>query len=119
VYDPRELTFEHGTLTWRSRLTSYRRVLLNDMWRPRLRGIAAGIRARAVCVANTFRKLAHKKAFTVLTDERNALLFPTASTPPSSRTCRGRGSWPTRIRSWAAAASRLCGWLKIIAIRWC
>ena len=37
----------------------------------------AAYRAKAVCVANTFRcKLPHKKAFfAVLTDERNAGLF--------------------------------------------
>ncbi len=81
VCDPRELTFEHGTLRCgESRIDLvYRRVLLNDIVaRPHdCVALVQAYERRAVPVANTFRcKLAHKKAFfAVLTDERNASLF--------------------------------------------
>src|SRR5262245_29412902 len=84
VCDPRELTFEHGSLRCgESRIDLvYRRVLINDIV-ARPADCAALIQAytqNAVCVANTFRcKLAHKKAFfAVLTDERNEALFSDA-----------------------------------------
>jgi uncharacterized circularly permuted ATP-grasp superfamily protein len=81
VCDPRELTFENGTLTCGdSRIELvYRRVLMNDILEhmDECAALVAAYTKRAVCVANTFRcKLAHKKAFfAVLTDERNESLF--------------------------------------------
>jgi uncharacterized circularly permuted ATP-grasp superfamily protein len=81
VCDPRELTYENGTLGCGDTRIDlvYRRVLINDIL-ARKDDCAALLRAytaQAVCVANTFRcKLAHKKAFfAVLTDERNESLF--------------------------------------------
>ncbi len=82
--DPRELAFDGRTLSAGGRRIDlvYRRVLINDILaRPDdCATLVAAYRARAVCVANTFRcKLAHKKAFfAVLTDERNAPLFSAA-----------------------------------------
>jgi uncharacterized circularly permuted ATP-grasp superfamily protein len=84
VYDPRDLTFENGTLHgMQGRIDLvYRRVLINDILaRPNeCDALIRAIEANAVCVANTLRcKLAHKKAFfAVLTDERNASLFSPA-----------------------------------------
>src|SRR5215213_6326903 len=82
ICDPRELTFENGTLIGGSgeRIdVLYRRVLINDIVSraPECRAIVEACEANAVCMANTFRcKLAHKKAFfAVLTDERNERLF--------------------------------------------
>jgi hypothetical protein len=81
VCDPRELSFEAGSLTAEGRPIDlvYRRVLINDVVaRPdECAALVRACEARAVCVANTFRcKLAHKKAFfAVLTDDRNAALF--------------------------------------------
>jgi len=84
VCDPRELTFENGTLICGDARIDlvYRRVLINDIV-ARPDDCAALVEAyerRAVCVANTFRcKLPHKKAFfAVLTDERNEHLFSEA-----------------------------------------
>lgn len=81
VCDPRDLTFEDGTLRCAESGIDlvYRRVLINDIV-ARPGDCVALIQAytqKAVCVANTFRcKLAHKKAFfAVLTDERNDALF--------------------------------------------
>ncbi|HSC27197.1 MAG TPA: hypothetical protein VLD67_07985 [Vicinamibacterales bacterium] len=81
VCDPRELTFEHGSLTAQGRRIDlvYRRVLINDIVarREECEALVAACAARAACVANTFRcKLAHKKAFfAVLTDPRNEGMF--------------------------------------------
>jgi len=84
VCDPRELTFENGTLICGDARIDlvYRRVLINDIV-ARPDDCAALVEAyerRAVCVANPFRcKLPHKKAFfAVLTDERNEHLFSEA-----------------------------------------
>jgi uncharacterized circularly permuted ATP-grasp superfamily protein len=81
VCDPRDLTFERGSLLASGRKIDlvYRRVLLNDIVE-RPTDCAALVDAyarRAVCVANTFRcKLPHKKAFfAVLTDPEHAGLF--------------------------------------------
>jgi uncharacterized circularly permuted ATP-grasp superfamily protein len=84
VCDPRELTFEGGSLIARGRRIDlvYRRVLMNDIIsRPEeCRALVDAYAARSVCVANTFRcKLAHKKAFfAILSDERCAGLFSSA-----------------------------------------
>jgi uncharacterized circularly permuted ATP-grasp superfamily protein len=81
VADPREVTFENGSLVAGGRRIDlvYRRVLLNDILaRPaECAALVAAYRARAVCVANTFRcKIPHKKAFfAVLTDDAHASLF--------------------------------------------
>lgn len=84
VCDPRELTFERGTLRAGNRAIDlvYRRVLVNDIV-TRASECAALVQAYAagaVCVANTFRcKLPHKKAFfAVLTDPANEGLFSPA-----------------------------------------
>jgi hypothetical protein len=72
--DPRDLAFEAGVLAGGGRRIDlvYRRVLVNDIIaRPAAcAALVEACRARAVCVANTFRcKLPHKKAFfAVLTD---------------------------------------------------
>ncbi len=84
ICDPRDLSFDGRTLSAGRRRIDlvYRRVLTNDVLaRPDdCAALLSAYRARAVCVANTFRcKLAHKKAFfAVLTDERNAGLFTDA-----------------------------------------
>ena len=81
VCDPRELTFEGGVLRAGGRAIDlvYRRVLLNDIVaRPEdCASLVTAYRARAVCVANTFRcKLPHKKAFfAVLTDPECAAVM--------------------------------------------
>ncbi len=81
ICDPRDLEFANGRLTAAGRAIDlvYRRLLLNDIVaRPvDCAALVAAYRARAVCVANTFRcKIPHKKAFfAVLTDERRANLF--------------------------------------------
>ena len=81
VCDPRELEFERGRLlaTGREIDLVYRRVLLNDIVsRPaECAALVEAYRARAVCVANTFRcKLPHKKAFfAILTDPEHSGLF--------------------------------------------
>jgi uncharacterized circularly permuted ATP-grasp superfamily protein len=74
ICDPRDLAFDAGVLRGGGQRIDlvYRRVLLNDII-ARAAECAAlldAYRARAVCVANTFRcKLPHKKAFfAVLTD---------------------------------------------------
>ena len=81
VCDPRELSFERGTLFAYGREINvvYRRVLVNDIVQrgAECAALVNAYEARAVCVANTLRcKLPHKKAFfAVLTDPRNASLF--------------------------------------------
>jgi uncharacterized circularly permuted ATP-grasp superfamily protein len=81
VCDPRDLEFDGRTLTAAGRPIDlvYRRVLMTDIVsRPdECRPLVDAYRARAVCVANTFRcKLPHKKTFfAVLTDPRFADLF--------------------------------------------
>jgi uncharacterized circularly permuted ATP-grasp superfamily protein len=81
VSDPRDVTFEDGSLVAQGRRIDlvYRRVLVNDIV-AREAECAALVRAYgagAVCVANSLRcKLAHKKAFfAVLTDPANAAMF--------------------------------------------
>ena len=84
VCDPRDVTFENGSLLCGARHIDilYRRVLINDILsrREECAALLRAYEAKAVCVANTFRcKLAHKKAFfAVLTDDRNAALFSNA-----------------------------------------
>ena len=84
VCDPRELAFERGKLFADGREIDfvYRRVLLNDIVaRPaECAALVEAYRARAVCVANTFRcKLPHKKAFfAVLTDSEHSDRFSDA-----------------------------------------
>ncbi|MEO7273322.1 MAG: circularly permuted type 2 ATP-grasp protein [Vicinamibacterales bacterium] len=84
ISDPRDLEFDGKTLTSAGQKIDmvYRRVLINDILaKPdECRTLVDAYRARAVCVANTFRcKLAHKKAFfAVLTDSRHADLFSRA-----------------------------------------
>ena len=84
VCDPRELAFDRGRLIADDREIDfvYRRVLLNDIVaRPaECAALVEAYRARAVCVANTFRcKLPHKKAFfAVLTDPEHSALFSDA-----------------------------------------
>jgi len=84
ISDPRDLEFDGKSLTSGGQTIDlvYRRVLINDILaRPEeCRTLVDAYRARAVCVANTFRcKLAHKKAFfAVLTDARHAALFSRA-----------------------------------------
>jgi uncharacterized circularly permuted ATP-grasp superfamily protein len=81
VVDPRDLVFDGARLTAGGTGIDlvYRRVLTNDVLaRPdECRALVDAYRARAVCVANTFRcKIPHKKAFfAVLTDARWARLF--------------------------------------------
>jgi hypothetical protein len=81
VADPRELTFDGRRLVAEGRPIDllYRRVLINDILaRPMdCQAIVDAYRARAVCVANTFRcKIPHKKAFfAVLTDPAWEHLF--------------------------------------------
>ena len=81
VCDPRDLVFDGTTLAANGKRIDlvYRRVLINDIvQRPEdCRALVEAYRARAVCVANTFRcKIPHKKTFfAVLTDERHAGLF--------------------------------------------
>jgi uncharacterized circularly permuted ATP-grasp superfamily protein len=83
VHDPRDLVFDGTTLAAGGQHIDlvYRRVLINDILeRPdECRALVDAYRARAVCVANTFRcKLAHKKAFfAVLTNSRHESLFST------------------------------------------
>jgi uncharacterized circularly permuted ATP-grasp superfamily protein len=84
ICDPRDLAFERGRLAAGGREIDlvYRRVLINDIVaRPaECAALVDAYRARAVCVANTFRcKLAHKKAFfAVLTDPQFERLFSRA-----------------------------------------
>jgi uncharacterized circularly permuted ATP-grasp superfamily protein len=84
ISDPRDLEFDGKTLTSGGQKIDmvYRRVLINDILaRPdECRTLVDAYRAKAVCVANTFRcKLAHKKAFfAVLTNSRHADLFSRA-----------------------------------------
>ena len=81
VVDPRELEFDGRRLAAAGRTIDlvYRRVLINDIVaRPaECAALVDAYRARAVCVANTFRcKIPHKKAFfAVLTDPRHEALF--------------------------------------------
>jgi uncharacterized circularly permuted ATP-grasp superfamily protein len=76
ISDPRELAFDAGILTAGGVKIDlvYRRVLINDIIAraAECRALVDAYRARAVCVANTFRcKIPHKKAFfAVLTDDR-------------------------------------------------
>ena len=103
ICDPAELTFDGGTLAAASRPIHlvYRRVLLNDIVaRPaECAALVNAYRARAVCVANTFRcKLPHKKAFfAVLTDPAHAALF----SPAERETIRAHVPW-TRLLADAA-----------------
>jgi len=84
VSDPRDLEFDGRTLTSKGQKIDmvYRRVLINDILAraDECRALVDAYRAKAVCVANTFRcKLAHKKAFfAVLTNSRHADLFSRA-----------------------------------------
>jgi hypothetical protein len=81
VSDPRDLTFDDGTLRAGGRAIDlvYRRVLINDIIaRPtECAALVEAYAQRRVCVANTFRcKLPHKKAFfAVLTDPEHAHLL--------------------------------------------
>jgi hypothetical protein len=81
VCDPSELEFDGTVLRANGRQIDlvYRRVLINDIVeRPDdCRALVDAYRARAVCVANTFRcKIPHKKTFfAVLTDDRHAGVF--------------------------------------------
>jgi uncharacterized circularly permuted ATP-grasp superfamily protein len=84
IHDPRDLIFDGTSLLASGKRIDfvYRRVLLNDIVaRPGECGaLVEAYRARAVCVANTFRcKIPHKKAFfAILTDERYHHLFDRA-----------------------------------------
>ena len=84
IHDPRDLIFDGTSLLAAGKRIDfvYRRVLLNDIVaRPGECGaLVEAYRARAVCVANTFRcKIPHKKAFfAILTDERYHHLFDRA-----------------------------------------
>jgi len=84
VCDPRHLEFDGTSLRANGKRIDlvYRRVLINDIvQRPDdCRALVEAYRARAVCVANTFRcKIPHKKTFfAVLTDDRHAGLFDPA-----------------------------------------
>lgn len=81
ISDPRDLEFDGTELRAGGHRIDlvYRRVLINDILdRPdECAALVDAYRARAVCVANTFRcKLPHKKAFfAVLTDPVNARMF--------------------------------------------
>ena len=81
VADPRDLEFDGTTLTVGGRAIDmvYRRALINDIVAhpDETQALVDAYRARAVCVANTFRcKIPHKKTFfAVLTDERFTGLF--------------------------------------------
>jgi hypothetical protein len=81
VCDPRELTFDGRALEAAGKRIDlvYRRVLINDIVArsAECTALVDAYRARAVCVANTFRcKIPHKKAFfAVLTDPRHEPLF--------------------------------------------
>lgn len=104
VCDPRDLTFDGRALAAGGRRIDlvYRRVLMTDIVsRPEdCEALVGAYRARAACVANTFRcKLAHKKAFfAVLTDERNAGLF----TDEDRRAIRAHVPWTRVLRDTAA-----------------
>jgi uncharacterized circularly permuted ATP-grasp superfamily protein len=84
VAEPRALTFEGGALIAEGKRIDlvYRRVLINDIVaRPDdCAALLHAYRAKAVCMANTFRcKIPHKKAFfAVLTDESFSRLFTPA-----------------------------------------
>lgn len=79
--DPRELSFENGSLIAERRKIDlvYRRVLIQDIIAREsdCRALLDAYAARAVCMANTLQcKIPHKKAFfAVLTDDRHARLF--------------------------------------------
>ena len=81
VADPRDLTFEHGTLIAQGQPIDlvYRRVLMADIVarEAECRALVDAYTQQAVCMANTLRcKIPHKKAFfAVLTDERHSGLF--------------------------------------------
>ena len=81
VCDPRDLEFDGAALRFEGRKIDllYRRVLINDITAhpAECDAIVRACRARAVCMANSFRcKIPHKKAFfAILTDERFAGLF--------------------------------------------
>ena len=81
IHDPRDLEFDGRTLSAAGERIDfvYRRVLINDILaRPdECRALVDAYRARAVCVANSFRcKIPHKKAFfAALTDDKWASLF--------------------------------------------
>jgi uncharacterized circularly permuted ATP-grasp superfamily protein len=81
VCDPRDLSFERGTLIGQGRAIDlvYRRVLVNDIVsrETECEPLIAAYAEHSVCVANSLRcKLAHKKAFfAVLTDPANASMF--------------------------------------------
>jgi len=78
VSDPRDLTFERGTLRAGGAAVDlvYRRVLVNDVIARKedCNALLQAYEQRAVCVANTFRcKMPHKKAlFAILTDPAHA-----------------------------------------------
>ena len=84
VCDPRELTFERGSLFSQGRRIDlvYRRVLLNDVVAhpEECAPLVEAYAEHSVCVANTFRcKLPHKKAFfAILTDPAHRGLFTDA-----------------------------------------
>jgi uncharacterized circularly permuted ATP-grasp superfamily protein len=98
VADPRDLEFDGRRLVADGRAIDlvYRRVLISDLLaRPdESAALVAAYRARAACVANTFRcKIPHKKAFfAVLTDPRHDALF----TPEERRTIGAHVPW-TRV----------------------
>lgn len=98
IHDPRDLVFDGGALTAGGERIDfvYRRVLINDIVaRPdECRALVDAYRARAVCVANTFRcKIAHKKAFfAILTNPRHRRLFD----PDDLEAVEGHVPW-TRV----------------------
>jgi hypothetical protein len=81
VADPRDLTFEHGTLFAAGQPIDlvYRRVLIADIVarEAECRALLDAYTQQAVCMANTLRcKIPHKKAFfAVLTDDRYESMF--------------------------------------------
>jgi hypothetical protein len=84
VCDPRDLEFDGSALRFDGRKIDllYRRVLINDITShpAECDALVRASRARAVCMANSFRcKIPHKKAFfAILTDDRFASLFSPA-----------------------------------------
>jgi hypothetical protein len=84
IHDPRDLEFDGRALTAGGERIDfvYRRVLINDVVaRPdECKALVRAYRARAVCVANSFRcKMAHKKSFfSILTDAAWASYFDPA-----------------------------------------
>lgn len=101
IASPDELEFRNGRLRAGNFEIDivYKRLLVNEYLpiMPDYPALLDAYRARAVCMVNSFRsKLIHKKAlFSVLTDERHALIF----NHPEQAVIRKHVPWTRRVRA--------------------